>query len=308
MPIPSVMMPRLGEFTVRGPHGFSRVAYTEWGLPQASRVVICAHGLTRNGRDFDILAQKLATRGCRVVAPDLPGRGRSQWLRDPEHYDLPLYAAVMGALIARSGAHEVDWIGTSLGGFIGMHLAAEAGTPIRRLVLNDFGARVPASALRRIGSYVGIAPRFGHIDEVEAHLRQIHAPFGCLSGKQWRHLAQHSAVETEDGGLRLHHDPAIARRFSWPLLVDISLWQVWDRIECPVLILRGEHSDLLPGDTVREMVHRHRPASRRIQAVEFPGCGHAPPLMCDEQISPVLDFLLAGIGVLPESAQAEGVL
>lgn len=299
---------QFGEFIARGPHGFSRVAYTEWGSQQAPRAVICAHGLTRNGRDFDVLARALAARGCRVVAPDLPGRGRSQWIRDPEHYDLPLYAAVMGALIARIGASEVDWIGTSLGGFIGMQLAAEAGSPIRRLVLNDFGARVPAMALRRIGSYVGISPRFEHIREVEAHLRRIHAPFGHLTGEQWRHLARHSAVATGDGAFRLHHDPAISQRFSWPPMLDISLWQVWDRIACPVLILRGEHSDLLSRNTLQEMVHRHRPAAcRRVRAVEFPDCGHAPALMSDEQIDPIMDFLLADNEASQESEQTEEV-
>ncbi|MBI5860974.1 MAG: alpha/beta hydrolase [Rhodocyclales bacterium] len=288
------MTPQLGEFIVRGPHGFSRVAYTEWGSPQAARAVICAHGLTRNGRDFDNLAQALAARGCRVLAPDLPGRGRSEWIRTPEHYDLPLYASVMGALIARIGASEVDWIGTSLGGFIGMQLAAEAGSPIRRLVLNDFGARVPAMALHRIGSYVGISPRFEHIEEVEDHLRRIHAPFGSLTGEQWRHLARHSAVATDDGSLRLHHDPAIARRFSWPLMLDISLWQVWDRVGCPVLILRGEHSDLLQRNTVEEMARRHAPAIRcRVSTIEIPGCGHAPALMSEAQIAPIAEFLLA---------------
>lgn len=302
------MTPRFSEFIARGPHGFSRVAYAEWGLPQAPRAVICAHGLTRNNRDFDILAQALAARGCRVVAPDLPGRGRSQWLRDPEHYDLPVYAAVMGGLIARIGADAVDWIGTSLGGYIGMQLAAEAGSPIRRLVLNDFGARVPAAALRRIGSYVGTSPRFWQVEEVEAHLRCIHAPFGRLSDEQWRHLARHSTVATGDGALRLHHDPAIARRFTWPPMLDVSLWQVWERVACPVLILRGEHSDLLPRNTLQDMVHRHRPPGcHRIEAVEFPDCGHAPALMSDEQIDPILAFLCDDHVGSPEQELAEEV-
>lgn len=286
------MTPTHGEFVAHGPHGFSRVATTEWGSPRARRTVICAHGLTRNGRDFDVLAQALAARGWRVVAPDLPGRGRSEWLDDPEHYDLPTYTAVMGCLIARIGAREIDWIGTSLGGFIGMHLAASAGSPIRRLVLNDFGARVPAAALRRIAGYLQTSPKFGSVDEVEAHLRQIHAPFGRLGAEQWRHLAQHSASSAGDGSWRLHYDPAIGERFAWPLMIDVSLWPVWQRIACPVLVLRGEHSDLLPRDTLHEMLRRHHAAQRRAtRAIEFADCGHAPALMCREQIDPVVDFL-----------------
>jgi pimeloyl-ACP methyl ester carboxylesterase len=302
----AAITPACGEFVARGPHGFSRVAYTEWGSAQAPRTVICAHGLTRNGRDFDPLARALAARGWRVVAPDLPGRGRSEWLDDPEDYDLPVYAAVMGCLIARIGASEVDWIGTSLGGFIGMHLAAETGSPIRRLVLNDFGARVPGAALRRIGSYLRTCPHFASVQDVESHLRQIHAPFGQLSGEQWRHLALHSAVPADNNGYRLHYDPAISKRFSWPLMLDVSLWPVWERVECPVLILRGEHSDLLPRDTMQEMVRRHRVcAHRRTRAIEFPDCGHAPALMEPEQIDPVVEFLAADDPVPVEPERPE---
>ena len=297
----SSLTPRLSEFVALGPHGFTRVAYTEWGPSEAARTVICVHGLTRNGRDFDFLAQSLAQRGVRVVAPDLPGRGRSAPVARAEDYATPLYLAVMSGLIARIGVREVDWVGTSLGGHIGMELAALPGTPIRRLVLNDFGARVPAAALQRIGSYLRTAHDFGTIEEVESYLREIYAPFGSLTDAQWRHLAEHS-VAADGKWLRLHYDPAIVVQFSRPLLLDVSLWRVWEHVECPVLILRGEHSDLLLPNTVAEMKRRGIAAAQgRVRAVDIPGCGHAPALMSDDQIGLIEDFLLDELVAMPRS-------
>ena len=284
--------PRLDDVSVLGPHGFVRVAYADWGPIGAGRTVVCVHGMSRNGRDFDVLAQRLAARGMRVVAPDLPGRGRSEWLEHSEDYATPLYLSAMSALIARLGVREVDWVGSSLGGHIGMELAALPGTPIRRLVLNDFGARVAAAALHRIAAYLRVERTFGSVAEVEAYLREIHAHFGALTDAQWRHLAEHSAVATGDGRYRQHYDPAIARAFAWPLMLDITLWHVWDRVECPVLILRGEHSDLLLPGCVREMLRRSRAAAEgRVRAVDIPACGHAPSLMADDTIGLISDFL-----------------
>jgi len=174
------LIPRFGDVQALGPHGFTRVAYIEWGPPDAEQVVICAHGLTRNGRDFDFLARRLAHRGLRIIAPDLPGRGKSAWVNPPTDYATPLYIAAAVAIIARSGAKAVDWVGTSLGGHVGMEVAALPGAPIRRLLLNDFGARVTGSALQRIGSYLRMKRRFADMAELELHLRTIHAPFGKL--------------------------------------------------------------------------------------------------------------------------------
>jgi pimeloyl-ACP methyl ester carboxylesterase len=285
--------PRFDDVPVLGPHGFTRMGYTEWGSAGALRTVVCVHGLTRNSRDFDILAQRFAERGVRVVAPDLPGRGRSEFLSHAEDYGTPVYLTAMAALIARLGVREVDWIGTSLGGQIGMELAAREGSPIRRLVLNDFGARVPVAALQRIGAYLRRAHPFATLAEVEAYLREIYAPFGKLTDAQWRHMAVHGVVQ-DKAGLRLHYDPAIVQQFSRPLLLDVVLWRVWEHVSCPVLILRGEHSDLLLPGTVAEMQRRGIAAkSGLVQAVEIPECGHAPALMADEQIRIVEDFLLA---------------
>jgi len=286
------MQPRLKELPVYGHGGFHRLAYAEWGPVQAERTVVCVHGVSRTGRDFDVLAAALAEQGARVVAPDLPGRGRSDWLDASAHYTDRAYLRAMAALIARLDVEAVDWVGTSLGGHIGMMMAAERATPIRRLVLNDFGARVSAAALRRIGAYLGRSWRFASIEELEAHLRDIHAPFGALSDAQWRHLAETSAAPDGAGGLRFHFDPRIGMRFAIPIWLDVVLWQLWDQIDCPVLLLRGADSDLIDARTVDDM-KRRGPASKagRFTAVEIAGCGHAPALMDAAQVAIVGDFL-----------------
>ena len=284
--------PRFDEVQAYGPHGLVRVAYTEWGSKDADQVVVAVHGLTRNSRDFDFLARRLAAKGMRVVAPDLPGRGRSDWITPATDYATPLYLAVATAVIARTGAAEVDYIGTSLGGHVGMELAALDGAPIRRLILNDFGARISGGALQRIGAYLRIKRHFEDIPALEAHLRSIHEPFGKLTDTQWRHMAEHSAVKTEEGDYRQHYDPAIGRAFSWPLMVDIALWNVWEKVTCPTLILRGEDSDLLHASTVREMLKRGAAGKKGlVRSIEVRECGHAPPLMSDAQISIVEEFL-----------------
>jgi pimeloyl-ACP methyl ester carboxylesterase len=294
------LTPRFEEFLTLGPHGFCRIGYTEWGPRDAQRTVICVHGLTRNSRDFDFLAMRLVERGMRVVAPDLPGRGRSDPAASGDDYGTPLYLAAMAGLISRLGVRDVDWVGTSLGGHIGMELAARPGSPIRHLVLNDFGARIPVAALQRIGRYLRTAHPFATIGEVEAYLREIYAPFGALTGAQWHHMAVHGVVQ-DKAGLRLHYDPAIVEQFSRPLLLDVALWRVWEHVACAVLILRGEYSDLLLPETVAEMKRRGIAAAQGlVQSVEVKGCGHAPALMADDQIRLVEDFLLA------EPARAQG--
>ncbi len=290
--MPAELTPRFEEVSALGPRGYSKVAYVEWGPRDAQQVVLCVHGLTRNSRDFDFLARRLAAKGMRVIAADLPGRGRSEWLSNPADYQTPAYLAAMAAVIARSGAGEVDWIGTSLGGHIGMETAALPGNPVRRLVLNDFGARISGVALARIGSYLRNNKRFDSLQDVEQHLRTIHETFGALTDAHWRHLAEHSAVQTEDGDYRQHYDRGIGRAFSWPLLVDVSLWDVWEKVACPTLILHGEDSDLLHASTVRDMQRRGIAAKNKlVRAIEVRECGHAPSLMTDSQISLIEDFL-----------------
>ena len=284
------------------------MVYCEWGSRTATRTVICVHGVSRSGRDFDALASALAERGLRVIVPDLPGRGRSEWLAAATHYTDRAYTGAMSTLIARLDTDEVDWIGTSLGGHIGMLLAAERATPIRRLILNDFGARVSAAGLRRIGGYLARSWRFETIEDVEMHLREALAPFGALSDAQWHHLAVHSAVGDPQGGWRFHFDPAIGARFGAPIWLDIVLWHVWDKIECPVLILRGADSDLLSGHTVEQMLSRGPAAQAgKVSAAEFAGCGHAPALMDREQIAVIENFLFPGpASPLPATRKQRG--
>jgi pimeloyl-ACP methyl ester carboxylesterase len=286
------LTPRFEDVPVLGPHGFTRVNYVDWGPIDAEQVVFCVHGLTRNSRDFDYLARRLVQKGMRVMAIDLPGRGLSGWVIPTSDYATPLYLAACNTVIARSGAKAIDWIGTSLGGHVGMEMAALPGNPIRRLLLNDFGARVGGIALQRIGAYIRMKRRFASVDELEAHLRTIHVPFGKLTDAQWHHIAEHSALKTPEGDYAQHYDPGIGRAFSWPLMVDIALWNIWDNVSCPVLILRGEDSDLLHASTVREMQKRGV-AGRNglVRAVEVRGVGHAPALMNDAQIALVEEFL-----------------
>ena len=275
------------------PAGFHRIAYTafqpEAGPKAASGPpVVCAHGLTRNGRDFDMLAARLAG-SRRVACPDVVGRGRSDWLPDPGLYGYPQYLSDMAALIARLDTREVDWVGTSMGGLIGMMLASQTASPIRRLVLNDVGPFIPAAALQRIAAYLGADPTFLAEDALEVYLRHIHAPFGPLTDAQWRHLAQHSARKREDGMVGLAYDPGIAAVFTMGEIGDVDLWSVWETVACPVLVIRGESSDLLTPEVAGEMVER----GHDVRLVEIAGCGHAPALMDDEQIAIVRDWLNA---------------
>jgi len=280
--------PRHGTVQAISRHGFHRIAYTEWGDPDAARVVVCLHGLSRQGRDFDPLAAALARAGHRVLCPDLVGRGRSGWLRDPEGYALPQYCADMAALIARTGAERVDWIGTSLGGLVGMVLAGQEGSPVRRLVVNDIGPYLPWSALWRIGNAVRAAPRdFPSLDAAVAYHRTALAHFGELGDAEWRHLTVHGLERRQDGRWHMLYDPGIARAFQPGLLYNLSLWRYWDAIRRPVLLLRGEYSDLLLEGTAEEMARRGPGAD----LVEIPGCGHAPALLDPDQIALVTGWM-----------------
>jgi pimeloyl-ACP methyl ester carboxylesterase len=272
-----------------GPKGFHRVAYTEWGDANARSAVVCVHGLTRQGRDFDALAGALADR-FRVVCPDVAGRGDSEWLPEAGDYGYPAYLADMAALLARLDVDEVSWVGTSMGGLIGIMLAAQPNSPLRRLVVNDIGPFIGKEALARIAAYVGAAGAFASIGAVEAYLRDVHAPFGPLTDEQWRHLARHGARPDGAGGFRLHYDPKIAIPFREAAANDVDLWAIWDRVGCPTLVLRGARSDLLTRETAAEMERR----GPRAKIVEIAGCGHAPALMAADQIDVVRRWLAAG--------------
>jgi pimeloyl-ACP methyl ester carboxylesterase len=271
-----------------GPHGFHRLAYLEWlGPSREAPVLLCVHGLTRNGRDFDTIAQALSAH-YRVVCPDMPGRGMSEWLNDPADYSAPIYLADLAALIARLDVTHIDWLGTSMGGNLGMLLASLPGSPIRKLVMNDIGAVIPKAGLERIALYVGLDPSFADLSALEAALRIVHAPFGPLSDAQWRHLATHSARRKPDGSIGSNYDPKIAHTFKQGPIVDIDLWQSWDTIKRPVLVLRGAQSDILTKSDAETMTQR----GPRAKLIEFAGIGHAPALVAEDQIGAIRDFLL----------------
>lgn len=270
------------------PHGFSRMHYYEWGDPSNRDVVICVHGLTRNGRDFDALAGELSDR-FRVLCPDIPGRGKSDWLRDPNDYVFPTYASALTVLVARADPASLSWVGTSMGGLLGIVLAGQPGTPVGRLVVNDVGPILEPSALQRIGAYVGANAIFATFADLEAHIRFVSAPFGPLTDAQWRHLSETTARALPDGRWALRYDPGIAIPLRAAQDQSALLWSLWDAVTCPTLLLRGAQSDLLTPGTAREMTTRGpRPA-----LVEFPRVGHAPMLLEMDQIAPVAAFLRA---------------
>jgi pimeloyl-ACP methyl ester carboxylesterase len=274
---------------VEGPDGRYGLSYADWASRAPGRPVICVHGLTRNGRDFDHLARVLRDQR-RVICPDVVGRGLSDPLTRPGDYALPTYIAHMAQLLAKLGLAEVDWVGTSMGGLIGMGLAAMGDeSPIRRLVLNDIGPFQPKLALARINTYLGIDLRFASLDALEAHLREIHAGFGPLTDAEWRHLAEHSAARREDGRFGLNYDQRLGEPMKTGPIEDVELWPVWDQITCKVLVIRGTESDLLLPETAAEMTRR----GPRAEVVEVDGTGHAPALMAKDQIAIVHDWLAA---------------
>ena len=231
------------------PSGLHRMAYQEWGAGDNPRVLVCVHGLTRNARDFDRLAAALAA-DYRVICPDVVGRGQSDRLRDPSAYVVPQYVADMVTLLARLDVERVDWLGTSMGGLIGMALAAQPGSPIGRLVLNDVGPWITRESLDRIGEYVGSDPDWATLDEAERYVRTISAPFGALSDADWRHLTETSVVQRTDGRWAFRYDPAIAAPFRAAFADhDIDLWPLYQAIACPTLVIRGAESDLLTRET-----------------------------------------------------------
>jgi pimeloyl-ACP methyl ester carboxylesterase len=283
--------------TVRldGPFEGLELAYVDWGDTSAERVAVCAHGLTRNSRDFDLLAEELVRHGMRVLAVDVVGRGRSSWLPDPKDYTVPNYIAHLARFLELLELRKVDWIGTSMGGIIGIGLAAAGdASPIARLVLNDIGPFVPREALLQIQTYLGVDLVFADLNAVEQHLRTVHSGFGQLEDAHWRHLAEHGS-RSQPEGLRLHYDPAIRIPYTDLTAADIDLWQVWDEINCPTLVLRGADSMLLTEQTAAEMQKR----GPKARLVTIPKAGHAPALMDPAQIEVIAGWL-AGT---PERAQ-----
>jgi pimeloyl-ACP methyl ester carboxylesterase len=288
--------PRLKSVQCSSPAGLHRMAYKEWGDPANPHVLVCVHGVTRVADDFDALARAMSDR-YRVVCPDVAGRGRSERLRDPSQYIVPQYVADMVTLIARVTANEnegrVHWVGTSMGGLIGMILASFDDSPIRRLVLNDIGPVLDPGALARIGEYIGQDLRFASFEEGASFVREVSASFGPHSDDEWRKLASDVLVQEPGGGWVRHYDIKLATPFAAITSERVeqdqaALWAAFDAIRCPTLLIRGELSDLLSRATAEEMTRR----GPKPVLSEIPGVGHAPTLMHAHQIAMVRNFLL----------------
>jgi len=283
------MKPRQRFVKCASPRGLHRMSYLEWGDPKNERVLVCVHGLARCARDFDALAAALSG-SYRVVCPDVAGRGDSDWLADPMLYQLPQYLSDMVTLVARLDVDAVHWVGTSMGGLIGMALAAQPGTPVQKLVVNDAGPVIAKASLERIATYVGMAPAFPDLAAAEKYVRTVSAPFGAHTDAEWRFLTEIAVRRNPDGSLRLHYDPKLAEPFRKLMPEkDLELWSLWDAIACPTLVLRGAQSDLLTRATCEQM-HGRGPKAK---VIEIPGVGHAPTLLHADQIGLVRDFLLS---------------
>jgi len=280
------------------------MAYWQWGDAGAGHVVVCVHGLSRQGRDFDVLAQALLARAdhpLRIVCPDVVGRGRSDWLADPMGYQVPAYVgdmlALLGQLQGRAPVTTLDWIGTSMGGLIGIGLCGTPQlplpAPVRRLVLNDVGPAIQWQALGRIGTYLGNTGRFESVQQAADAMWSISTSFGPHTPEQWLALSQPMVKPLPAGGFTLHYDPAIAVPFR--TLTEASaaqgqaaLWQLYDNITATTLLTRGANSDLLARETAQAMTQR----GPRARLVEFEGVGHAPTFVTDNQVEAVASFLL----------------
>jgi pimeloyl-ACP methyl ester carboxylesterase len=274
------------------PAGLHSMAYKQWGDPRNPNVLVCVHGVTRVSDDFDVMAREFADT-YRVICPDVVGRGRSGRLRDPQYYVIPQYVSDMVTLLARLDAETVDWFGTSMGGLIGMGLAAMPENPIRRLILNDIGPTINGPALARIGEYIGQDVRFDSFDEAAQYIRAISATFGPHTDEEWHKLAADVLRQDKDGKWCRHYDLKLAAPFKAMTpeaasLGESMLWAAYDAIRCSTLLVRGEQSDLLLPQVAQAMTQR----GPKARLVEIPGVGHAPTFMHAEQIKIARDFLL----------------
>ena len=284
------------------------MAYWRWGNAQAQRVLVCAHGLTRQGRDFDRLAQALvaqSTEALQVICPDVAGRGQSEWLNNPALYQIPQYAADMLAMLGQVQAQlgslpmqSLDWVGTSMGGLIGLVLSGQPGlplpAPIRRLVLNDVGPAITWSSVQRMQGYVGLYGQYRDLDEAAAQLWTLSQGFGPVLPEVWREMSSHMTRPGTQGGLTLHYDPAIGvpLRAMTPDMAaagEATLWALYDQVQAETLLIRGQDSDLLTPETALEMTQRGPHA--RLET--WPGFGHAPTLTGEDQIRALASFLLS---------------
>ncbi len=292
----SLKQPSLHHVQCPGAKGPHRMAYWEWAPGTAAAnapTLICVHGVSRQGRDFDTLARDLSSH-YRVICPDVVGRGQSERLADPMAYAVPTYVGDMLALVQHLQVKQVDWVGTSMGGLIGLGVAGMPNSPVRRFVINDVGPRLEAVALQRIGGYLGAPVVWPTVEAAALALRHISLGFGPHSTEEWLALTRPQLVPAPGGGFLSHYDPAIALPFRYvtPELAaqgEAALWQIYDSLRCRTLLLRGAQSDLLSPETALAMCQR----GPKAQLVEFAGVGHAPTLVAADQRRVVREFLLA---------------
>jgi len=270
-----------------GPH---KIFYNDWG-PADGNPIICVHGLTGNGYDFDFLAEDLIKHGHRLICVDMPGRGRSDLLADPLDYNYEQYLQDLMALLAHLDLTEpasVDWLGVSMGGLLGIYLASMPNTPIRRMILNDVGPEVPEAALNFIHKVISQTYIFDTIPDLEKRMRETRGlTWGPVTDEQWKHMAEHNARATDDGRITYSYDPRIALIFEEHPIGDADLWEHWDNITCPLLVIQGKKSMLLTKKILKKMKKRGTAFDLEI----FKGCGHVPSLMAPDQIDVIRDWL-----------------
>lgn len=271
--------------------GFHRVVYSEWGSRSEILPIICAHGLTRNRHDFDDLANYLSNQGEHVFCPDIVGRGDSGWFKNPLHYTYEQYIADMNVMIARTQAQSINWIGTSMGGLLGMVLASMQNSPIKKLVINDIGPQIPAKGIARLAKHTGNDPEFANLEEAKNYYKTIYFGFGNLTDEQWLKIAKNGVREVSPGRFVTKIDPGIKiapakSKIAWQALLhplkvlegsffDVDLWQVWYKISCPVLVIHGQTSDLLLPAIIQKMQQTHK----QVEVIEVSNSGHAPALL-----------------------------
>lgn len=280
------MVPREGDVLGLATHGYHKIHYLEWGDPQSEKVVLCLHGFSRNGRDFDYLAQDLALKGYRVICPDMPGRGKSDWLVNPLDYNYTKHGSEILTLLARLNVDKVDIIGTSMGGILGMALASFPNPPLGRVVMNDVGPFIPSGPQQRIREYLGLYPTFKMKEKAKSYLTQLLTPFGPYTSEQIDHAMEHSYFLNKEKLYQLAYDQNILVNFTGE---EADLWAMWERVELPILLIRGEKSELLTLNCVDRMMEK-----KNVSFVEFPNIGHAPALNSPNQIHTIVEWLEAG--------------
>lgn len=284
--------------------GFHRVVYSEWGeFDNTQLPIICVHGLTRNRHDFDDLAKYLSDKGNHVFCPDIVGRGDSDWFKNPLHYTYEQYISDMTGMIARVHKERVNWIGSSMGGLLGMFLASMSNSPIERLVINDIGPQIPAKGIARLAKYAGKEPEFSSILEAKNYFKSVYTGFGNLSDEQWLTLTKNSIREISPGKFAAKLDPGVKimpakSKIAWRALMhplkalegtffDIDLWPIWHNVSCPVLVIHGRMSDLLTPPIIEKMQKSHG----NIDVVEVDDAGHAPALLDPQQHELIYQWL-----------------